>query len=511
MSVKKKTNVLLIILFGCFILTQCQKNPGAKEANIVDEILNNKQSFFYLETQNYPQKNAELPIGVFDSGTGGLTVLNAIIELDQFDNKTHTWLQGGDGIPDLGEEYFIYLADQANMPYGNYSRENKVDLLKEHIIKDVQFLLGNKYYLSGDTHNYQADKEPVKAIVIACNTATAYGKEDIEQFLDRARLDIRVIGVIDAGVKTALNLFEKNEDGSIAIMATAATVASNGYIHTIDTMKEAMKYTGSITAFQQAGIGLAGAIDGSIEHIAPHATIPRSEYKGPSVKHPDARIDLTILQRYGFDWDNRKMLFEGDLARPKNIQINSVENYISYHVVSLLEKIRKWPGANKLKAIILGCTHYPFYTNIFHKKLKELYDYREEGKYIYRPFMAKHIELVDPALNTAKELYEYLTECNLLDTNNLNMSEFYISVPNILNNQVDVDDLGSFTYDFKYGRNAGIIQEYVKKVPFSKKTISPEVIQRLSKEVPSVFELIRHFNHSNPKTNSIQMESRIND
>jgi len=91
------------------------------------------------------------------------------------------------------------------------------------------------------------------------------------------------------------------------------------------------------------------------------------------------------------------------------------------------------------------------------------------------------------------------------------MSEFYISIPNILNDQIDVDTPGNFTYEFKYGRNAGIIQEYVKKVPFSKKTIPHDVIQRLSKEIPSVFELIRYFNHSNPKTNSLKIESRIND
>ena len=77
----------------------------------------------------------------------------------------------------LIKESFIYLADQANMPYGNYSKENKVDLLKEHIIKDTQFLLGNKYYFDSNDASVNTDKQPVKAIVVACNTATAYGKE----------------------------------------------------------------------------------------------------------------------------------------------------------------------------------------------------------------------------------------------------------------------------------------------------------------------------------------------
>src|SRR3954468_5284684 len=61
---------------------------------------------------------SRLPIGVFDSGIGGLTVLEAILKIDAFNNKT---LQPGpDGVPDLEGEEFVYLGDQANMPYGNY-------------------------------------------------------------------------------------------------------------------------------------------------------------------------------------------------------------------------------------------------------------------------------------------------------------------------------------------------------------------------------------------------------
>lgn len=63
------------------------------------------------------------PIGVFDSGTGGLTVLEAMLSLDAFNNKTGE--QKPDGVPDFSGEYFHYLADQANMPYGNYASEGK--------------------------------------------------------------------------------------------------------------------------------------------------------------------------------------------------------------------------------------------------------------------------------------------------------------------------------------------------------------------------------------------------
>jgi len=112
-------------------------------------------------------KKTSLPIGVFDSGTGGLTVLEALLTLDAFNNETGK--PGSDGKLDFSKEYFQYLADQANMPYGNYAAANKTDLLKEHIQKNMQFFLQEA-----------STKPPVKMIVLACNTATAYALADIK-------------------------------------------------------------------------------------------------------------------------------------------------------------------------------------------------------------------------------------------------------------------------------------------------------------------------------------------
>ena len=111
----------------------------------------------------------DLPIGVFDSGVGGLTVLEAIKAHDRHDNRTGA--DGADGVPDFAGERFVYFGDQANMPYGNYPAVGRTDFLRELILRDVLFLLGRRHA--------QGQKPPVKAIVIACNTATAYGLEDI--------------------------------------------------------------------------------------------------------------------------------------------------------------------------------------------------------------------------------------------------------------------------------------------------------------------------------------------
>lgn len=470
--------------------------------SITSAILSDRQSHFYLDRTRFPQERAHLPIGVFDSGTGGLTVLDAIIALDQYDNGTHRLKRGGDGKKDFAREHFVYLGDNANMPYGNYSKEGNAALLVEHVIKDARFLLGTSYYRSAAAPVRQTDKQPAKVIVIACNTATAFGKSAVERLLDRTGLGIQVIGIIGAGARGALGHLAKGESGSIGILATAGTVASRGYVKMIEEQARALGYTGAITTYQQAGLGLAGAIDGIPDFFDAKASAPRGVYKGPS--------PTGSLQRYGFDWEGGKVLFDGNRSFPRRIQLNSVDNYIAYHLVSLLDKIRRDPGAKPLRAIILGCTHYTFYKEKFREKLQELREYQENGKFLYRHLFAAEVVLVDPALSLATELYRHLADAHLLNGRDNSKSEFYISVPNRSNPSIELDSSGkSFSYRYKYSRRAGKIQQYVKQVPFSRRTLSKDMLDRLSSTVPAVFELIHAFNHDNPKTAFLKDSDRI--
>jgi len=489
--------------------TSTQLSNADREMPIVEAILHDQESPFYIDTKDYPAIGNELPVGVFDSGTGGLTVLDAIINFDQFDNQSKTWTAGGDGAPDLKSERFVYLADTANMPYGVCPQKGKTDLLKEHIIKDAWFLLNRKYYRTAAAESPQTDKTPVKAIVIACNTATTYGKSDIEHLLDLAELDIKVIGVVDAGSRGALGELAKDEDATIGVMATMATVAAEGYVKAIVAQKEAAGYTGTILVSQQGGYGWSGAIDGMGEYIAPGATAPTEFYQGPAVGHDQAPIDESLMDRYAFTWDNHEMLFSGTREKPENLQINSVGNYVRYHAVSLLETVRNTEGAPKLKAIILGCTHFPYNQQELQAKLEELYDYQEDGQYVYRPYMAEEIALVDPAINTAKELFEHLTRESLLNQSDMKLSEFFISVPNTSNENIQLEAPGVFSYDYKYDRNAGELQEYVKRAPFSRETIPADVLDRLAEKVPNVYQLMVQFNQENPKTNFLADDEKI--
>ena len=480
-----------------------------KERAIETAILNDPASFYHVDFTTYPQMDKSLPIGVFDSGTGGLTVLDALVNFDGYNNGTKA--KGGDAISDFISEKFIYLADQANMPYGNYSSENKTDLLVEHILKDMQFLLSDKYYREASDAKFQKDKQPVKSIVIACNTATAYGSEYIQAFIAKTGIELKVIGVIDAGARGTLSTFKKDENGAIGVMATVGTISSKGYEDTLLRVKEELGYTGEIQIYNQGGHGIAEAVDEEPDFITKNYNKPREDYRGPSLDDPNFSIDKTLMDIYNFDFDQGKMLCDDqDVDDCQILQINDSENYVRYHVVSLLEQIRKAKNPQPLKAIVLGCTHYPYLTKEIKSVLSELYNYKKDETYVYRDYMIEHIAIVDPAVNVAEELYVYLKDKNLFNpSGDMMSSEFFISVPNSKNDKVQHDDNGRFPYSYKYGRNEGEIQEYVKIVPFSKNNISAETLDRFKNSIPQTYKLIEAFNGSNHKTNHLEESVRI--
>jgi glutamate racemase len=489
----------VILLNSCNSSNPAGKTTGQELATlpIVTTILNDPGSIYYINTADYPENEPGLPIGVFDSGTGGLTVLEAILTLDAFRNGDQ--MPGADSLADFIGEDFIYLADQANMPYGIYASEGKSDLLVEHIIKDAWFLLADKYYTDENSESHVTGKRPVKAIVIACNTATAYGGEYLTEFMSVAGLNIKVLGVIDAGVRGALSCFEKDEDGTIGIMATIGTVASKGYENTVIRLSHEMGFTGNLQVYSQGGHGIAEAVDGEADFIDRSLARPRTGYRGPSFSDSLYRIDRTLMDAYNFDFSANKMLCDSDEPNSCNeMQINDSENYIRFHLVSLLETMRVSPGSQPMKALILGCTHYPYLTAEIERVLDELYDYMIDGNYVYRHLLAPEVILVDPSVNVARELYEFLRDVSLLKEEDARSGrhEFYISIPNARNPNVQLDANRRFTYEYKYGRKAGEIQEYVRVVPFSAGNIPSETLDRLEKGTPLSFRAITEFSSS---------------
>jgi len=444
---------------------------------------------------------SELPIGIFDSGTGGLAVMEEILRLDEFDNASRQPLRGGDGRRDFAAERFVFLADQANMPYGNYPAAGKRGLLVDLILRDAIFLLSCPYARTADEPQPSGTKLPVKTIVIACNTATAHGRNDIETLISQAEIDVNVVNVIDAGAHGALELARGAGDVTIGVIATAGTVSSGAYPAALQRL--AGQYgIGLATVVQQGSIGLAGAIDGLPNFIDPAARSPRTDYRGPSLVNEAARIDAAILPRFAFEFGNHHMLWVGDPARPNALQINSVENYVAYEVVSLLETLRARPGVRPLSAVILGCTHFPYYADVFRAELQRLRDYQEGGRYVYRPLLAERVDLIDPAQVTARQLYLRLSATAKSrrgeQASAQDAASFFITVPNRQQPGVQLDAAGNFTYDYKYGREEGHNGYDVRSVPLTPDRLDRASAERLRHQLPAVWQLLQSFGSQQP-------------
>lgn len=334
-----------------------------------------------------------LPIGVFDSGIGGLTVMEAILKLDAFHNDTLA--PGADGVPDFADERFIYFGDQANMPYGNYSAAGRTDYLRELILKDAVFLLGRRVWAAEP----RFDKPPVKAIVIACNTATAYGLEDIRKAIAAWHLPVIVVGVVEAGARGVL---ESEAEGGIGILATVGTCASGVYPKTITSTLGLAGRSVPLIA-QQGSATLAGAI-------------------------------------------------EGDSAFP-----DSVSSYALKEARSLAEAYRALNPSKPLKSIVLGCTHYPLAEAEIDAAFAQI---RTEAA--WKDLIAEKRNFVNPAQLTARELFRELARAKLRlkpgEACVLAKDVFYLSVPNPACADVTLAADGSLDRDYKYSRMPGQLE-----------------------------------------------------
>lgn len=438
-----------------------------------------------------------LPVGMFDSGIGGLTVMNELVKLDSFHQQNGA--NQPDGVPDFSNERFIYFADQANMPYGLYEAENNVPLLQEHIVKATSFLLDTTYALSPDDTLLLGRKQSAKLIVIACNTATAYGIDNVKAEVDRRGLDTEVFGVIDAGAEAALKCLKPNERAGIAVFATVGTVNSNGYVKAIQEKWSQIPDSvrpDSVVVYQQGGLGLAEAIEEIPDYIDKSATSVRQNYLGPAFEND--MLDSTLLDAYQFDFESNRMLCDasGLTQGCRILQINDIGNYVRYHMVSLLEQIRLDDDKAPLKAMILGCTHYPFVVDEIRNTLADLRAYKKNGVYIYRSCLADHVQLIDPSVTLAQDVYRYMLQNNLLshpkEEGQQDYSEFYISVPDPHHTSTLLDSSGNFTYAFKYGRTAGE-DHYTKVVPMLPTYVPEDKFGLLEKMIPETKDLVQEF------------------
>lgn len=460
---------------------------------VVEKALRDSSSRFYANFKEYPKELKDLPIGVFDSGTGGLTVLEKLIALDRFDNIDGD--MDSDAILDFAGEHFIYLADQANMPYGNYDAAGKSDYLRELVAKDALFLLSDKYYTNQYEEFATGVKPKVKIIVIACNTATAYGLDIVEGMLEQSGTGVKVIGVINAGVKATfdeLKIEKATAPLAIGVLATPGTIASGAYTQTITQMQKERGVRCEVTVVNQKGYGFAESVDGEADYVSPELFATRDSYRGPRLGNGDDSLDINLMRAYNFDYTRNNMLLNKDAGgRMTELQLNSSINYAKFNLTSLVEKLRRSGKQVPLKAIILGCTHYPFLIETLTEQLEYLRNLTSEGKYIYRDLIAEDCIFIDPALYTAIECYSTLRkDGNLALRITDNKVAGYISVPSSDLSSDFLTPDGKLTYDFKYGRIAGKEEVTTKNVPFSKENIDHNNLLRIEKMLPYCYSFI---------------------
>jgi glutamate racemase len=405
---------------------------------------------------------SELPIGVFDSGIGGLTVMEAILKIDAYDNKT---LQpGADGVPDFAGEKFIYLGDQANMPYGNYPAQGREEYLRELIVKDAVFLLGRRYH---GPKGPRFDKPAVKAIVIACNTATAYGIDDIRGALQAWGLEMPVIGVVEAGARAVVEqLPAGGPPPTVGVLATVGTCASNAYPKAI---ARAAGLAGKPVprVVQQGSVGLAGAIEGNPAYVWSGAGERPVPYAGPK----GSRALNSVADYAGYDLTT--MAYEPKVAE------------------TVLGK--KYEGeSTSLGVLVLGCTHFPLIENELAAVLEELRVAQRIDDIGPSVMLVRDkVAFINPAEQTAKELFRELAKGKLRTKGATAeaagpQSTYYISVPNPAADGVKLAADGSLDTAYKVGRKTGESErEDTKVIPMTMETL-PESSRLLLEKLPAV-------------------------
>jgi glutamate racemase len=193
------------------------------------------------------------PIGVFDSGVGGLTVLREIVRR-------------------LPDESTIYLGDNARTPYGTRPDEE----VRAFSAQSVAALV----------------ERDVKAVVVACNTSTAVGLNDL-----RRRYDLPILGVIRPGAAAAA-LATRNR--RVGVIATPATTRSHAYFSAIKEENPAIEvYEHAVPAFVpmvEAGLLSGPEVESTVaESLAP--LLGQRDAAGEFIfpLPPSARIDTLLL------------------------------------------------------------------------------------------------------------------------------------------------------------------------------------------------------------------------
>jgi glutamate racemase len=182
------------------------------------------------------------PIGVFDSGVGGLTVLKALRER-------------------LPHESFVYLGDTARLPYGTKSRES----IERYALQAAALLM----------------RQDIKCLVVACNTASAVALPILQSKFSA----LPVIGVVEPGAEAGCSA---SRSGRIAVIGTEGTIRGKAYESAISRIRHDAVVT-AIACPLFVALAEEGLIDGPIVEAIAHRYLD-SAFSTPSATRPDTLV-----------------------------------------------------------------------------------------------------------------------------------------------------------------------------------------------------------------------------
>lgn len=223
------------------------------------------------------------PIGVFDSGLGGLTVVRALLDL-------------------LPDEHLVYFGDTGRFPYG----PKPAEVVLKYSLEITDLLLGYD----------------VKMVVVACNSASAAALEQLQ-----ARVDVPVVGVIEPGLRAAV---AATRSGRVGVIGTVGTISSGAYQRAAAAIDAGLAVTAAacpgFVEFVEAG-----DVDSDQVHVLAERLLR------PVI---DARVDTLVLGCTHYPLLARTI---GDVMGPGVVLVSSADE-TAFEVRARLAGAHRRPG-----------------------------------------------------------------------------------------------------------------------------------------------------------------------
>ena len=362
--IKNGKTVLLFLLTGLLWLTGSCGNAREETPErlpVIDEILNDTNSAWYLDPASFPEQRNVSPIGVFGTDKDDITAVEVLLGIDQFDNITGK--PGSDGIRDFAGEYFDFVC-----------RPPATDSASIETIRNMAGMF-----------RPEGDRPPVKALVVAGDPASVHAFEGIQELIRAGDLGVVAVSVLQAGIDKTRDYVhrfhsERNKRITVGVIASESSLACKSHV----------------------------CLEEDVEVL----------YQGftpdtlPSLDNPLYPLDRDLIRAYHFDYSRSGMNYRGSRYNPGIMQVNSTENFVRYAVTSLVNQLLL--GSHPPLKYILTCENtFSRYPGIVVEQLTFLRNYRQNNRYIYRHLIDPKVVLINPREEAAEILYKALRENRL--------------------------------------------------------------------------------------------------